>query len=311
MRAFARACGVLIVLVSVCAGVASGSNGGSALPAERAFGDRMDQVVEASIQRWKRIDEVAVSRLFDQFLMEVGWTGDARSMSGPQMDATYRVADSMTVAAPSLAGRVADVFDVISARGIDGGVEAVAGDEAERAYGRLVDARMFAAARAFARRHQLAEPEWVKGVPTVDSRAAAYLDFRAVGGGSVASVEQVDLHEGTWLIAEVHPDCGFSRQAMTYLADNSAVLAGIDPGRVVWLVSQTHGQAIASIRNWNESRPGFRMVLSYRNRDWPEAISFLEFPVFNLVKEGQVVAKVRGWPGDSQGKVLADVIGRP
>lgn len=270
-----------------------------------AFNEKMDGLIEEAILRGRRVEEESVSDLLDRYLISAGWTGDEFA-SAEAAEAAYDIASAASAVAPSVVEPLVDVVDAVSDSGLDDGMSLQISEMAASTHTRLINARMFKVAGQFGRRHGIEQPEWTRNLAPYPGRtnAARYLQFDAESASPAASVINPGVESGDWLIIEVHPDCGFSRRAMAYLAENKKILAELVAARIIWLVSQADGQALPSVLRWNDSQPDFEMVLSYRDEQWPRGISFLEYPVFNLVRDGRVVSKLRGWPGDHQGDLL-------
>lgn len=173
----------------------------------------------------------------------------------------------------------------------------------EDAYQRLINARDFDRAREFARDNAVQPLEWVSNLEAGlrhESGAAPYLRFREEDGVPRAEHAAADLRTGTWLIVEADPGCAFSRRAMTYFSGNAPLVDDLPQSHILWVVPQGRTRAVPSIIEWNASNPDTELVLAYRNRDWPKEISFLNYPVFNLFHDGELVRKIVGWPNDEQ-----------
>lgn len=278
--------------------------------AENALKTGVNELVDVAIQRGDRIDDAEVSRRIDRYLAQVGWPSKSGEASRPQAESAFRMVSSAAAAAPSVAARLVDLMDRISASPEAEAMRPTVGEMAAQTYEQLLNARMFGVAREFAGRHGIQTRAWADSLmpPAIRTPGAQYLRFGHDAGIFNVALEDAGVEAGDWLIAEVHPDCGFSRKAMEYLARHPEVIAGIGSRRVIWLMSQRNGQALPSMLGWNASQGEFEMVLSYRDEQWPKGLSFLEFPVFNLFKDGKLVSKLQGWPGDSQGERLRSAI---
>lgn len=285
----------------------------SASPAESRIKNRINTLINEAIKRWEQIDSREVEELIDRFSSTRLAAKDADSRpSITALESVFRIASSASAAAPSIASQLMDVSEkLVAAISEDREAEKriSATEVLQETYGLLINAREFRMAQEFAQRHGLEETSWVEDLtPVVPSRNARYLAFRDSGDEVVASLTEIDIGNGVWLVVEVHPDCAYSRRALDYIGRNADTLSGIDQKNVVWLVSQSSGQAVPSMMAWNNKNPGFKMVLSFEDKHWPTGISFLEFPVFNLVRNGEVVQKLQGWPGDHQGELLQEAI---
>ena len=273
----------------------------------------IDALANKAIERWERIDNQAIADLLDQFFSAQLAAKDADSKpDAAALESVFRVTSSASAATPSVASRLVDVSEMLVVAASDNREaekRIPAATVAQNTYDLLINAREFQMAQEFARRHGLEEVSWIEGLaPIVPSQHARYLAFHRSGDKVVASLADADLHKGEWLVVEIHPDCAFSRRALDYLSQNRNILSEINETNILWVVSQSRGQAVPSMMTWNDENSDFEMVLSFENEHWPAGISFLEYPVFNLVRDGQVVQKLQGWPGDHQAESLLDVI---
>lgn len=298
--------GLAIWAVSIAGGVYSSD----AKTPYLVLADEVDSMIDVAIAREERIDEQKVSDLLDHFLAKQLLPAETDSIPRSEIDLAYRAVLGANSVAPNITGQLVEIVNRVGAllqEGGNGDPNNLSVDPFRETYERLVNARDFEAARKFASHYQIEEPSWARDFdPTNEAGRAAYLDFDRIEGVVTAALRDVDLGNGNWIIVEVHPDCGFSRSALEYIRRNEEIVSGVPRDRVLWVVSQSRGQALPSMLRWNDSNPGMEMVLVYKNEDWPQGISFLEFPVFNFVRDGRVVKKVRGWPGDNQAELIRE-----
>lgn len=301
--------------------IAGGAYGSDVKTPYLVLADEVDSMIDVAIAREERIDEQKVSDLLDHFLAKQLLPAETDSIHQSEIELAYRAVLGANSVAPNITGQLVEIVNRVGALLQEGGNDdqgssnSLSVDPFREAYERLVNARDFEAARKFASHYQIEEPSWARDFDlTNEAGRAAYLDFDRSEGVVTAALRDVDLGHGNWMIVEVHPDCGFSRSALEYIRRNEEIVSGVPDDRVLWVVSQSRGQALASMLRWNDSNPGMEMVLVYKNEDWPQGISFLEFPVFNFVRDGRVVKKVRGWPGDKQAELIregARILGNP
>jgi hypothetical protein len=289
--------------------IAGGAYGSDVKTPYLVLADEIDSMIDVAIAREERIDEQKISDLLDHFLAKQLLPVETHSIHQSEIELAYRAALGANSVAPDITSQLVELVNrvggLLQDQGSSNNISSV--DPFRETYERLVNARDFEAARKFAAHYQIEEPTWVRDFdPTNEAGRAAYLDFDRVDGVVTAALREVDLGNGNWMIVEVHPDCGFSRSALEYIRRNEEIVSGVPRDRVLWVVSQSRGQALPSMLRWNDSNPGMEMVLVYKNEDWPQGISFLEFPVFNFVRDGRVVKKVRGWPGDNQAELIRE-----
>lgn len=314
-RVFHWFCAVLTLCVSAvamagvsdAAGVGADETGGS----YSEFARSLDLEIGAAIESQRRIDEKTVSELLGQFLerhdADAGFSGlsdgDAEVVLRSMLDVSMLAPGFVHPDLVALALRVNGSRSRLTMDSDGESNPALVVSPLGDAYQALVNARMFDAANEFVL-HQGVEPaKWMASLEQPAKKkigSSRYLEF-VVGSGEVeAVVREVDLEDGVWMVVEVHPGCGFSRQAMAYFSENKEIMMGLPWERVIWIVSQARTDALPDLLEWNRNNPSMQMVLAYANSEWPQGISFLEFPVFNLVRDGRVVDKVRGWPADHQ-----------
>lgn len=314
-RDFKWFCIALVLCVSAAVGVAASDNawagGHENKESYSEFAHSLDSEVGAAIENRRRVDERLVSELLGRFLewhdADAGLDGlsdgDAEVVLRSMLDVNLLVPGSVHPDLVPLALRVNESRSQTMTPESGSSSSLVVSPLGE-AYQALVNARMFEAANDFSFRQGVEPAGWMLDLKQSTNNkegSSRYLEF-TVGGGEVeAAVREVDLDDGDWMVVEVHPDCGFSREAMAYISENGETMMGLPWERVILAVSQARTDALPSLLEWNRNHPSMEMVLVYADSEWPQGISFLEFPVFNLVRDGQVVDKVRGWPGDHQG----------
>lgn len=288
----------LRTVVAVAAGIA----GTTCLPlgatppgvdgaSHEGFLSEIDRRVERSRVDGIRLDADELLRDLRRYLSG----RDVGSQPSPGVEASYDLVRAASVLVPDAAGLRASLA-----------AELVRGDEYPKrsedvlheAYHALVAARDFASAANFAARHRIREPEWVQSLVAPEGQGPSYISYAEVDGVMRASVVAAGIGQGNWLVVEVHPDCGPSRRALEYFRGRGDQMRGV--AGIVWLVPQDDGSALPSLMRWNAENRDPQLVAAYRNGDWPEALLFVEFPVFNILRDGEVVERLRGWPDDRQ-----------
>lgn len=177
---------------------------------------------------------------------------------------------------------------------------------AQESYNALISARLFAEAEKWASRH----PEDVEPIqarillnnaPSDRSRhdpAAIMIDTS--NQNTTLRKKTVDIRTGQWIVGIVHPDCGFSRQAMEALDDARTKEPGLEGWKPLWLTGQKDLIPLRALAEWNKNRDFLELAVPYDIRAWPRSIDFSETPVFYIIKDGEVVNELRGWTDDEQ-----------
>lgn len=110
----------------------------------------------------------------------------------------------------------------------------------------------------------------------------------------IAHVQRAALAEdGLRVVAVVHPHCGFSRRALQAI---------ITQPEYAWL--RGHLQLVVPIGqawpgqemlDWNSTHPDLPMQPMVRDASW-EGLDTDQTPVFHLLRDGEVIHTVAGWP---------------
>jgi hypothetical protein len=112
--------------------------------------------------------------------------------------------------------------------------------------------------------------------------------------------QKVDLDDGRWIVGILHPNCGFSRQAMEALSDTDTKRSLSKNWNTLWITGQKDLTPIDTLSDWNRNSKLFELSVPYETKAWPRFIDFSETPVFYFLKDGEVIDEIRGWPTDEQ-----------
>lgn len=167
-------------------------------------------------------------------------------------------------------------------------------------HGALVLARDFERADALAQSHPAMElattPPIAEKVPAGHTGPTEW----AVSPDQYQLVHQaVDLDVPATVVVVAHPDCGFSRSAMAAI-EPDPVLGPLFAEHARWLAPQSHRLDVERMQQWNREHPSVEMTLAVDAREWP-AIDEWATPNFYFFKDGELKAKVTGWPLDGAG----------
>lgn len=166
---------------------------------------------------------------------------------------------------------------------------------AESVLGSLVLARELKAARAFNKEAMVVPEEsliWLAHAPAPGTDRRVILDV----AGAELVPREIDVSTGLRLLVVAHPGCGYSRRAADAIQAD-LMLREIFERRAVWIAPPTREPTNASIIEWNLKRPKQRLSVAYRASDWP-LINDWSTPMFYLLRDGQLVDTVAGWPTD-------------
>jgi len=127
-------------------------------------------------------------------------------------------------------------------------------------------------------------------------------------GETILGTQEVDIDQEDFLVASLHPDCGFSRNAMEWLASNLSEINAAPELNLMWAIPQKGLLDAKTIIEWNQEHPNFQLEVVLRTDDWPQFIDFSETPVFYLINEGELSEVLVGWPDSSQGERLVEAL---
>lgn len=156
---------------------------------------------------------------------------------------------------------------------------------------KLEDARIFGSAEGIDQARQL---------PVLERAAPAGGDSPSLLriSGGVLLEEPVDLASGTRVVVVANPACYFSQRADAAIA-NDGPLAEELQRSALWIVPPSRDLQLDTLRAWNDAHPRQRMFMVYRTIQW----SFVDdwsTPVFYVLDDGKLAAKITGWPDDNR-----------
>lgn len=277
-----------------------------------AYAEQLNALIRKADQGSTRVSRHEVERALENFIHRV--ESDSESLSTEDAELLLRVALDAATIVPDLVERIPEFARMIRVVGDGDGSDhdpnmpkhLTRALLLQSGLWKLINARQFDRAREFAKVNHIELPERFEDFAPPEGLARPmFLSFDGTDK-ETRPITQLEVMNGSWLVVEVHPDCGPSRRALSYLANHPEALSNVPESRIIFVVSQSSGQAIPSLIEWNQNNPSMRMVLSYRNEWWPKEITFIQTPVFNFVRDGEVVGKVVGWPSDKQADQLRE-----
>lgn len=267
----------------------------------QALGDELNAMIGDAIELRQRIEPATVEAVLSRYLERSPASGNLGSSAGADSHTYLEMVRFATLLAPDLDIDLPRLAEQAAAAETE--AEFPSGDPLESALLYLVNRRDFEGARAFGEKHGMDVPGWIASVSPqgrAPADAAHVYRFSRSEGDIAASLVPVDVATGAWMVVEVHPHCGFSQRAMQFLSESGALSNTFPPERVVWVVSQDRSDVVPAMVEWNEAHPELEMTLAHRNSHWPDQITFLQYPVFNFLRDGELVDQVVGWTGDEQ-----------
>lgn len=172
----------------------------------------------------------------------------------------------------------------------------------------LLNARLIDMAESFVTSFDLGDVPW-----RVESELGRSIErptiLRVVERGTpaVLSRQVLALNQGVKVIASVHPDCGFSRNAMEFIAESDGLLERLS-NSTIWVSRQEATSDLDAVIEWNENHEATEIGIAYLEDEWPEFIALYRTPVFYVLRDGNLVQRIVGWPGPEQGGVLRQAL---
>ena len=162
-------------------------------------------------------------------------------------------------------------------------------------YEAFVGARMLTEASALARQHPVPEmevlPELHEAAGVVPGRPTEWV---VNPNERELLLRNVDLSQPAQVVIVSHPLCHFSQAAMRDIQADP-VLGEVFKAHAKWLAPQDNRIDFDVIQKWNRQHPTEELALAFRREDWPMIDSWAT-PTFYFLKNGELTAKVEGWP---------------
>lgn len=167
--------------------------------------------------------------------------------------------------------------------------------------------RDFDLARELSRRH-----------PALPVEAVPSIEFAPGQAGDLASAYRLGddperlqairpaIDHGTHIIVIAHPLCRFSRRAMIDL-QSDALLAPVLARHAIWLAPVDRRLQAKVLIEWNREHPATPLLLARRRSDWP-LLEHWSTPNFYLLRDGQVIGRVAGWPSEGNRDALRKLL---
>lgn len=111
-------------------------------------------------------------------------------------------------------------------------------------------------------------------------------------------------HAGVSLIVVSHPNCGFSRDALSEIESNPELKEAL-PSETIFVAPTFGGLRLDSIWRWNSTHPTTPHVLLDSPYSW-DVVREWNTPQFLFLVDGKLVASVEGWPDDSQAMLVIE-----
>ena len=112
----------------------------------------------------------------------------------------------------------------------------------------------------------------------------------------------VDLSGAFQLVGIVHPSCSPSSRGMYAILADPVLLSRLSKFGI-WVTPQGRDLPVKLLRQWNAATPLMPISIVDKARNWPLP-TLSQTPIFYLLKRGQLVATISGWPRDNSSMLL-------
>lgn len=287
-----------------------GSESGTLTPVQIAeFNKAVVERQRELFEQHKRMDHGEIQELFRQYF---GLTPHPEELSAQDLKYLYRAAYTAAFYGPhpEHARILRSVSEELAAReiGFDDEKWLPAGDHLQATLNVLLNARLFDAAEEFATSFGLGETGWrLANESQLSKTRPSVLHVDSPAMPVVLSRRFVDINNGIKVIVSVHPECGFSRNAMEFIAKSKSLRKKL-ADKTVWVSRQSTTSDLDAVIDWNKDHNASVIEIAYREDRWPEFLALERTPVFYILRDGKLVQRIVGWPGPEQGDVLREAL---
>lgn len=163
----------------------------------------------------------------------------------------------------------------------------------------LVGARMFDKARALQHAHPLEGMEILPEI-RMDPGLEGLTTWSVSATGRRLTEQPLDLQVPATIVVVSTPRCRFSQAAVAAIDDDS-VLGPVFARHAQWLAPPSGKLDFDLMQEWNGEHPKAPLSLAIERDDLP-MIDNWNTPTFYFFKDGELAAKVQGWPRDGVGR---------
>jgi len=122
--------------------------------------------------------------------------------------------------------------------------------------------------------------------------------WRVEDDGAGVVRRDVAVGAGIRVVIVGSPWCGFSRKAVAAIEADPALAERVRT-QATWIIPQGIVPDFGEIAAWNRDHPVARMALVHARGEWPQ-IPTWETPGFYVLRDGELLASLLGWPDDAQ-----------
>jgi len=278
-----------LIIVIAMQGFACRARTGPASMAQRF--DDFSQTERAARHLPERAKIAVIGATYDQMVAPVRKDKGLDRLDDDDLDTLYRAAQ-LAVFYTHDQGHVLDMVSFLNGlqeRGL------ASKNHYVQMYEAFIGARMLTEAQALARQHPMPELEVLPELHEAAGVVPGHPTEWVVNPSERELLRRnVDLHQSAQVVIVSHPLCHFSKAAMRDIQADP-VLSEVLRAHATWLAPQDNHINFDVVQKWNQGHPGQEIALAFRRDDWPMIDSWAT-PTFYFLKNGEVTAKVEGWP---------------
>jgi hypothetical protein len=138
-------------------------------------------------------------------------------------------------------------------------------------------------------------PRWLRFEDRLDGPAPGPTLWVADASGTTLWRQRIDLRPAQILVTA---GCHFSEDAARAIAADP-VLGPAFQRHARWLALPPGAEDMAALRAWNQAHPQTPLYPIYDRDEW-RILPEWDMPTFYLVRDGKVLAQLKGWPADDR-----------
>jgi len=181
----------------------------------------------------------------------------------------------------------------------------------QEAYDALLDTQQFQLAEDFAAESAGVQPLNVQASVSLEVGSAALLEVRTSSDLVELFPKPVLIEaNGLRVFVAVSTTCGPSLAALEWLASRAEELHSLASSIQYLSSPRDFRENVLRLAEFNQASDSIDINVAVGRSGWPETIWFDQTPIFFMVRDGEVVDKLVGWPSDDQGDLLLAAVRR-
>lgn len=181
----------------------------------------------------------------------------------------------------------------------------------QEAYDALLDTQQFQLAKDFASASVSVQRLNIQSPENFEATSAAVFGLGASSNPVEVLPEPVLLEtDGLKVFSAVSTTCGPSLAALEWLSNRSEELNSLVISTRYLSSPRDFRENVPRLVEFNQASESIDISVAVGRSGWPETIWFDQTPIFFLVRDGEVIDKLVGWPSDDQGDLLLETARR-